>query len=496
MMKQNKIVALLLLIILAAGTSCRKDLLYPQPQTSVADVSAFSTPARVLNQVLSLYGALKNGNLYGGRYQIYGEIKADNFINQLSNVVTGYDVWEENPTNSSQAIVNLWQFAYLSINNANLFIDGMDSIGASVVGAATTANYVAEAKLVRALSYYALLQYFAQPYTNGSGSNPGVPLRLNGIKLAGQSSLARSSVADVYAQILSDLNFAQANLPSAYSSAYNNTTRAHVNTAIALKTRVFLSMGLYDSVIANANLIVSANAPFTSSTGVTFSLQSDITKVFVSPYTTSESILSMPMTTTTGDNPGTQNQLAYYFSPSSKSGGVGNGEYALNANGVIADPLWKSTDRRRAFILTGGGKQWLTKYSAPSPYTDYAPIIRYSEVLLNLAEARAQVTNSVDAQAVALLSAVRSRSDATTIYTPASFANTSAFISAVLEERNIEFLGEGIRNNDLMRLQLAIPTKGTPGVTIVSPGVSPGGPPYIWPISANELALNPLCTDN
>jgi hypothetical protein len=491
-MKHNKIYAFFLLTLLAAGTSCRKDLLKPQPQTSVADISAFSSPARVQNQVLSLYGALKSGNLYGGRYVIYGDIKADNFINQLNNVVTGYDVWLENPTNSSQAVSTLWQFAYLSINNANLFLDGMDSLGTAVVGDSLKRNYEAEAKLVRAVSYYCLLQYFAKPYTMGSGANPGVPLRLHGIKTAGQSPLVRSSVADVYTQILSDLNYAQANLPTKYSSAYNNTTRAHVNTVIALKTRVFLSMGLYDSVVANANLIVSANAPFTSTTGVSFALQSDITKVFITPYTTSESILSMPMTSTTGDNPGTQNSLALYFSPLAKYGGVGNGEYSLNTSGVIADPGWKSTDKRRSFIFTGGGKQWLSKYSAPSPYTDYVPVIRYAEVLLNLAEARVNTTNSVDPQAVALLSAVRSRSDPSTTYTTASFATPAALLTAILEERNIEFLGEGLRNNDLMRLQLTVPGKG--GST--APAKNPGDVGYIWPISASELALNPLCTDN
>jgi uncharacterized protein YfaS (alpha-2-macroglobulin family) len=198
----------------------------------------------------------------------------------------------------------------------------------------------------------------------------------------------------------------------------------------------------------------------------------------------------MPMTVTTGDNPGTQNQVAYYFSPTSKYGGVGNGEYALNANGVLADPTWKTTDRRRSFVITGNGKQWLTKYSAPSPYTDYVPVIRYSEVLLNLAEARVRSTNTVDPQAVALLSAVRSRSDATTTYTTASFASATVLASAILEERNIEFLGEGLRNNDLMRLQMTVPAKGS------APAKNPGDQGYIWPISATELSLNPLCTDN
>ena len=140
--------------------------------------------------------------------------------------------------------------------------------------------------------------------------------------------------------------------------------------------------------------------------------------------------------------------------------------------------------------VSGNGKQWLTKYSAPSPYTDYVPVIRYSEVLLNLAEARTRSTSTVDPQAVALLSAVRSRSDATTTYTTASFASATALASAILEERNIEFLGEGLRNNDLMRLQLTVPAKGS------APAKNPGDQGYIWPISATELALNPLCTDN
>jgi len=487
-MKHNKIV-ILSLVLLVSAASCRRDMLKPQPQTSVADISAFSSPARVQEQVLSLYGALKNGNFYGGRYIIDGDIKADNFINELSNLVTGSDVWNENPTNSATAVVGLWQYAYLSINNANLFIDGMDSIGASVVGAATSAQYIAEAKLVRALSYYSLLQYYALPYANGNGSHLGVPLRLNGIKTAGQSNLARSTVADVYAQILKDLNDAEINLPAKYSSATNNTTRAHTNTAIALKTRVYLSMGNWDSVIACANRIVSASAPFTSATGVSFALQTDITKVFTG-YNTSESILSLPMSSTTGDNPGTQNQLAYYFSPTSKNGGVGNGEYSLNAKGVIADAAWKTTDARRKFIIVGGGKSWLTKYSAPSPYTDWAPVMRYSEVLLNLAEARVRSTSSVDAQAVALLNAVRGRSDATTSWTTGSFATPDALIAQILEERNIEFLGEGLRNNDLMRLQLTVPAKGS------APAKGPNDVGYIWPISATELALNSLCTDN
>jgi hypothetical protein len=443
--------------------------------------------------LLSLYGSLKSGNFYGGRYVIYGDIRAEDFINETSNLITASDVWNLNPTNSATAVTTLWSQAYYTINVCNVFLDGMANGGTATVGAALAANYIGEAKLIRALCYYSLLQLYARPYVDGNGSKPGLPLRLTGIKGTGFSDIARSTVGEVYAQILKDLSDAEASLPKSYTGAGNNTTRAHVNTAIALKTRVYLTMQNYASVITEANKIVSASAPFTATNGgVAHALQSDITNVFKT-YTTTESIFSLPMTSTAGDYPGTQNPLAYYYSPTASNGGVGNGEFSLNPKGIIADPDWKTTDKRRSFVKQTGtttSKYWLTKYAAPSPYTDYVPVIRYAEVLLNLAEAKARTSATVDPQAVALLNAVRNRSDATTTFTTASFATPADLINGILKERRIEFLGEGLRNTDILRLLQPIPAKGG------AQAKAPTDPGYVWPISSEELSLNKLMTDN
>ena len=470
------------------SVSCRRELLNPTPQTQVTDASAFDTPSRILNQVLSLYGALKNGQFYGGRAIVYGDIRGEDFINETTNLVTASDVWNNNPTNSATAVVNLWAQAYYTINSCNIFLEGMAGKGTNVVGATLAGNYIGEAKLIRALCYYTLLQYYARPYADGNGSKPGVPLRLTAIKSAGSSDLARSTVADVYAQIVKDLNDAEAGLPLNYSTATLNTTRAHRNTAIALKTRVYLSMGQYANVVSEANKIVSASAPFTASTGVAHALQPNIATVFTN-YTTTESILSLPMSTTAGDNPGTQNPLGFYFY---NNGSVGSAEFSMNKNGIVANTNWTATDKRRGFVYTNPTttKLYLSKYAQPSPYTDFPPVIRYAEVLLSLAEAKARTTNSVDAQAVALLNAVRNRSDAATTFTTASFATVTDLINAILLERRIEFMGEGIRNGDLMRLLQTIPAKGSAAAK------APADQGYIWPISNTELSLNKLCTDN
>jgi hypothetical protein len=473
--------------VLLFSTSCRKSYLTPVPQTSITDATAFDTPSRIANQVNSLYAAFKSGSFFGGRAQIAGDIRGEDFINETTNGVTGYDVWYLNATGTSQNFIkNCWSQAYYAINLCNLFIDGMAAKGSSVVGTTLSNNYIGEAKFVRALTYYWLLQFYARPYADGNGSKPGVPLRLTGIKGSGFSDLARSTVAEVYTQIISDLNFAEQNLPTDYTGATQatlRTTRAHRNTAIALKTRVYLAMQQYANVITEANKIVSTNAPFTATTGVPHALAANIVNVFRTPYTSVESILSMPMTTTSGDNPGTQNQLGYYWSKS-----TGNGEYSLNPTGIIADLGWLATDARRSFNAIVSGKPYLNlKFNAPSPYTDWAPVMRYSEVLLNLAEALARTNAGVDARALALVNAVRQRSDPTTTL-PAT--TQAQLIALIMNERRIEFLGEGLRNFDLMRLLQTIPAKGS----VAAKAASESG--YIWPISSDEMSLNHLMTDN
>lgn len=489
MKKQIKYIIALSLVLIT-GISCKKEYLTPVPLTNVSDATAFDTPDRILQNIRSLYSNAKGGSFYGGRYIVYGDIRGEDFINETGNLVTGADVWTLNPAGTStNSVINLWAQAYLTINLCNVSIEGITAKGPTVVGATLTSNYLGEARFIRALCYYSLLQYYARPFADGAGSKPGLPLRLTAIKGPGSSDLARSTVAQIYTQIIADLNFAEANLPLNNGSAELNTTRAHRNTAIAFKTRVFLSMQDYANVIIEGNKIVTAGttAPFTANVGtvgVVHALQPSQTAVFVTSYNTTESIFSFPMSAAAGDNPGTQNQLIYYFV---KNGATpGTAEYSLNPAGIVNDAGWPATDTRRALILTNGTKKFVNKYQNAA-FLDYAPVIRYAEVLLNLAEALARTnTATADPRGLALLNAVRQRSDPAAIV-----ATTQAqLIAAIMLERRIEFLGEGLRNNDLMRLLQTIPAKGS------VPAKAPTDQGYIWPISANELSLNKLMTDN
>ncbi|HOA37087.1 MAG TPA: RagB/SusD family nutrient uptake outer membrane protein [Flavihumibacter sp.] len=480
----------IVLLAIAAGAiqlaGCKKDDLEPVPTNVVADVSAFDSESRILGQVNGLYATIKNAGLYGGRYQIFNDIRGGDFQNDRTNVVTGFDVWNYTPGNSSgNSVQAVWSRAYYAINLANVFLAGMDAKGAAVVGDEKANQFRGEARFVRAMCYYAMLQLYARPYWDGSGSKPGLPLRLTANTGPSDYNLARATVAEVYTQILEDLNFAEANLPANYATNALNTTRAHTNTAIAIKARVYLSMGRYPDVITEANKIVPASAPFTASTGVAHALQASVATIYTN-YSTTESILSMPFSDV--ETPGTQNQLGYYYGSSAMNGG--NGEYSLLSTGIIANTDWAETDARRAFIVTSGTKKYLNKYPKSAPFTDWAPVIRYPEVLLSLAEAITRSSNTVDDRAVALLNAVRQRSDASAGFTSGDFASADELAAAIMTERRIEFLGEGLAGADLTRLGLPLPAK--PGITAVAATQQE----YIWPISSTELLLNELCVDN
>jgi hypothetical protein len=284
-------------------------------------------------------------------------------------------------------------------------------------------------------------------------------------------------VAEVYAQIIKDLDEAEADLPLTYSSALLNTTRAHRNTVIALKTRVYLTTSNWAKVVEEARKIVSTATPFVASTGVNHRLQ-NIVEIFTTNYTSTESILSVPMTEL--DNVTGQSSFPYVFNA--------NSEYNLNPSGIWGDTEWKSTDLRRTFARTLSGVQFLTKYSKPSPFLDYLPVIRYSEVLLNYAEAAAHTGDLT--QAANLLKAVRNRSDATYSFPASALATETALVSTIWKERRIELLGEGHRTNDIVRNLQTFPAKSSSSNS--APAVTPAQDNYIYPLPNVEIITNKL----
>jgi len=481
---KKSIILLVALVALMLPNACQKDKLDQEPKNLFGEGAIFDTPDRFLSLAYGLYDAMKSGNFYGGRFIVYGDIRAEEFLNETGNGVTGLQTWNHTLVESSNEVNNLWNAIYYCINSCNIYIAGVEANKAVLNNDVLASNYIAEARFIRAVCYHSLLQLYARPYADGNGSKPGVPLRLRPETSAGNNDLARSTVAQVSDQVLADLDFAAANLPDKYATGLLNVTRAHKNSAIAFKTRVLMGLGRYADVITEANKIVPAAAPFKAATGVAHELQANVKNVFTTPYTTTESIFSMPFTS--NDLPGTQNGLGSYYNP----GPRGIGDFSLNKAGIIGDSVnFKVADARRQFTLVVGAKVYLNKFPAGAEHTDYAPVIRYAEVMLNTAEAIAR-TAGVDQRAIDLLNAVHGRSEPTKVYVAADFADGAALAAAILRERRIEMLGEGFRSFDSMRLLVPIPGKANVAT------INTDNPDYIWPIPTGELLANKLCEPN
>lgn len=488
MRNRLKLIGLLALVTFSVTSCFVDDYLEPVPRTAISDLSAFDTKDRIVSQVNGMYNAFRSGQYLGGRYQVYNEIRGDDFLNRQSNGVTGYLTWNHTLTASANEVQNLWGQVYSAINTVNVFLEGLTASKPVEKGILTQAEFdqfKGEALALRALAHFHLAQLYAWPY-NYSKNAPGVILRLKANKSSAENDKARSTNEETYLQILTDLNDAEnllPTIPAGTSNAVQYVTRIHKSTVIALKTRVYLHMNKWSDVIAEANKIVNPTGT-NSIAGVTYNLVTNFIDVFRAPYTKAEHLFYMPFNAS--ELPGTQNSLSHYFT----AGPIGANEYPINLSSQTwTNPAFPANDSRKQLVTVASGDTYLNKYSVQN--TDWAPVIRWAEVLLNLAEAEAMNATGVSQRAVDLLNAVYLRSNPTaTPYTTADFADKNALKSRILAERGMEFLGEGLKNMDTMRNLLPHAAKPTVSAVPVNSVA------YVWPIPQTELNTNALVQRN
>jgi hypothetical protein len=477
--------SIILVFLVLSFNSCYDEYLDPVPRTQISDLSAFDTKDRIVAQVNSLYAFFKSGQYLGGRYIVYNSIRSDDFLNMKQNGVTNLATWNHNLQASTNEVQNLWGQVYSAINIINVFLKGLEDSGPvakNIITQAEFNQYKGEALALRGIAHFHLAQLYAWPY-NHKTTAPGVIMRLTAQKSSADNNMARETLAKTYELILKDLDDSEGLLPVVTAGTANSVyyaTHIHKNTVIAFKTKVYLHMNDWPKVILEGNKIVGSAAPFTATVGVANAIVANYTTIFRTPFTTSESLFSMPMSGT--ELPGTQNDLKMYFA------GLGDEEYPINE----ASQTWSSAafpvdDARRLFTVTYGGRLYINKYITNS---DWVPVMRWSEVLLNIAEAEAMSTG-VTPRAVAILNAVFKRSNPTAAdFVAGNFANGAALAARIIQERGMEFLGEGIKNGDTMRK--LVPHTGKPSVD----PVPVNNVNYVWPIPQTELNTNALVQQN
>ncbi len=518
-MKSSKLVYIPVLVFLMVFSSCEKNIDL-QPFNQVSETAAFQTPALVALSVAGMYEAAQIGyyaNPVSPAYRGYPfgaafVTQGDNRGEDVVNTATFYQLtYTATYSTSSANNVNYWKDSYRLINRCNIVIDGVKTAATNkIITDAQAAIYAGEARLLRAMTYHELLVNFSRPYKDTpAASHMGVPYFdqpfTTAAAIAAGFATGRSTVAEVYTKILADLDYAEANLPLKAAMTGNaKITRATKGAAVAEKTRIYLHMWNMDKVIEEGTKFISGTL------AGTYALTADPSGPFMSPYSNTESIFGME--NSANQNPGVNAALAQMYAPTS----VGGRGLVSMSPIIWRHPSWLQDDKRRtsgSMITLSSGVVFTNKYKDAVNKTDPSPMIRYGEVIMNMAEAYARkgdVTNGL-----AYLNMIRNRALATPAsqaFTASSFATNVALLGAILDERRIEFVMEGRRWPDIHRLQQCpyfpvsgIPAKlanGMPAGSLFTLGTPYTGAlgttavPYsdfrfVWPIPQDEINANP-----
>ena len=147
---------------------------------------------------------------------------------------------------STGEIGDLWNTTYRSISSANFILDNQAKIEAldNTSDKSYSKQVLAEAKFVRALNYFQLVQMFG-----------GVPLRSTRAKRADDVNIPRSSEDSVYALIIADFKDAEANLP-----ATNPSGKPTKWAASAFLAKVYITRKNYTNALAEAKAVVASGA--------------------------------------------------------------------------------------------------------------------------------------------------------------------------------------------------------------------------------------------
>ena len=140
---------------------------------------------------------------------------------------------------------------YAGISTANLLIENAPT--ATEATDAERGQVVAQAKILRAMKYFTLVNYYSKTYDAATAATDGgVPL-ITSAEVG--ASYTQPSVQGIYDFILQDINEA---LPALPEKALN-VLYADKATAYALAARVHLQMGHYQEALTNADEALKRN---------------------------------------------------------------------------------------------------------------------------------------------------------------------------------------------------------------------------------------------
>lgn len=252
-------------ILAASLSSCVNDWLDVTPSDGTDADAALTSSSDLAAARTGMYKALKgNSSLvdyYGMQFFVYGDVHAGddyqyNNIGGSNRASFYYDMNYQTAsefTSSTSSSNVAWKSPYIVIGRANRIIAAAEggALSDAAEAKATIDQYAAEAKVLRALAHFDLVRIYGKPYTEDQGASLGVPLVTE--VLESNAKPARSTVAEVYTQVVKDLTEAISS-----NALATETEPGYVSVwgAKAILSRVYLNMGDYANALSVAEDII------------------------------------------------------------------------------------------------------------------------------------------------------------------------------------------------------------------------------------------------
>ncbi|MEO8713241.1 MAG: RagB/SusD family nutrient uptake outer membrane protein [Parafilimonas sp.] len=497
-------VAIIICSITVSG--CIKDV---APSDAITTEVLTSTTEGLTNAVNGAYalfkdhvefnGSADDNNMYLRQYFQLSDFASDDFVcAQVTEDPFFYSFsLNHSPTQTNTRY--FWYISYKIISDCNTVIEAVEK---EPTDDKTRQQLLGECYFLRAFSHFNLVRLFAMPYTLNKAAD-GIVLRTS---TSDPAQKARSSVEEVYAQIIADAQKAEGLMGQPRGVEY-----ASKEAAEALLSRAYLYMGDNKDAADYASKVINSGR-FSLATATQFP------SMFANSMGSSETIFCIAFTPK--EDYGKFGSIASMVYSDGNSGW--GEEYATTSirNLMSAHPedvRWKYiiplSDGSGGIAKKNGIETYyVSKFSFQdgSPTLSSPIMFRIAEMYLNRAEANAKMGNTKDAlDDVDMIR--KNRGLQASLYNGTVPAGKT-LLGVVLNERRIELAFEGQRTFDVYRNNMPMGRiywgYHLPGLKETDVDLSkqptgyanmiiqPDDPRTIYYIPIDEVQSNLLCTQN
>ena len=499
----KKINYIIVIIASLMFTACSEDFLENRPTSFISNddlgETALINPSIVEANLRGIYNQMVSAGIGGTSAQEdFGhksfDMMSDLLSSDLAQVGARYNrfVGFANYVSTQDNTISIpnytaWRFYYRIINSANLIIaanGGNDIIPESDA----VKGVLGQAKTIRAFAYFYLSQYYAIKY---DASAEILPLYIN----AGEPGKAKSTMGDVYTQIIADLNSA-----ISFMDGYARPNKASLNQNVAkgFLAYVYASMGQSDKNVLAKNL---ADEVINSG---------EFTMMNAAEVTGGFTLLNTPgwmwgFDITVANDLGLvswhgfMDYYSYSYQAVGNFRGIDDALYAkINANDIrkqqFGNPAGGTFTAGASPLIPANKFYNLNKvHFGQAPITDDYVYMRVAEMYLLSAEMSA-VEGDDAAAKTRLKEVLAQRYSDPADYAYVDALSGQALIDEVVFNTKVEFIGEG-KSYLLMKRRKLSTTRGTNHLNRNGETISYDNPMVTFSIHQREITDNPLITE-